>query len=137
MLVFEKIFLSLCHVWSKLSIELFSMDSTNLWEPYNLSIKFVKLKSSWCVFDINKIFHFARADLLFIKKYLGVEVKNVNCTKIMSKIARSYSDKHGLKDLIKEFIGVDVSKQLQSSDFGGELSDKQLKYCAQDVIYLH
>ena len=55
----------------------------------------------------------------------------------MSKIARSYSDKHGLKDLIKEFIGVDVSKQLQTSDFGGELSDKQLKYCAQDVIYLH
>ena len=49
----------------------------------------------------------------------------------------SYSDKHGLKDLIKEFIGVDVSKQLQTSDFGGELSDKQLKYCAQDVIYLH
>ena len=55
----------------------------------------------------------------------------------MSKIGRSYSDKHGLKDLIKEFVGVDVSKQLQSSDFGGKLSDKQLKYCAQDVIYLH
>ena len=86
---------------------------------------------------INKLFHFARADLLFIKKYLGIDIKNVNCTKIMSKIARSYSDKHGLKDLIKEFIGVDVSKQLQSSDFGGELSEKQLKYCAQDVVYLH
>ena len=86
---------------------------------------------------INKLFHFARADLLFIKKYLGVNVKNVNCTKIMSKIARSYSDKHGLKDLIKEFIGIDVSKQLQTSDFGGDLTDKQLKYCAQDVIYLH
>ena len=86
---------------------------------------------------IIKLFHFARADLLFIKKYLGVDIENVNCTKIMSKIARSYSDKHGLKDLIKEFIGIDVSKQLQSSDFGGELSDKQLKYCAQDVIYLH
>ena len=86
---------------------------------------------------INKLFHFARADLLFIKKYLGVDVENVNCTKIMSKIARSYSDRHGLKDLIKEFIGIDVSKQLQSSDFGGELSEKQLKYCAQDVIYLH
>ena len=55
----------------------------------------------------------------------------------MSKIARSYSDKHGLKDLIKEFIGIDISKQLQSSDFGGELSEKQLKYCAQDVGYLH
>ena len=86
---------------------------------------------------INKLFHFARADLLFIKKYLGVDVKNINCTKIMSKIARSYSDKHGLKDLIKEFIGIDVSKQLQTSDFGGELTDKQLKYCAQDVVYLH
>ena len=86
---------------------------------------------------INKLFHFARADLLFIKKYLGVDIENVNCTKIMSKIARGYSDKHGLKDLIKEFIGIDVSKQLQSSDFGGELSEKQLKYCAQDVIYLH
>ena len=87
--------------------------------------------------NINKLFHFARADLLFIKKYLEVDIKNVNCTKIMSKIARSYSDKHGLKDLIKEFIGIDVSKQLQTSDFGGELSEKQIKYCAQDVVYLH
>ena len=86
---------------------------------------------------LNKLFHFARADLLFIKKYLEVDVENINCTKIMSKIARSYSDKHGLKDLIKEFEGIDISKQLQTSDFGGELSDKQLKYCAQDVIYLH
>ncbi len=86
---------------------------------------------------INKLFHFARADLLFIKKYLSVDVKNVDCTKIMSKIARSYSDKHGLKDLIKEFIGIDISKQLQTSDFGGDLSEKQLKYCAQDVVYLH
>ena len=86
---------------------------------------------------IGKLFHFARADLLFIKKYLGVDIKNVNCTKIMSKIARSYSDRHGLKDLIKEFVGIDVSKQLQTSDFGGELTDKQLKYCAQDVVYLH
>ena len=86
---------------------------------------------------INKVFHYARADLLFIKKYLEVDVENINCTKIMSKIARSYSDRHGLKDLIKEFIGIDVSKQLQSSYFGGDLSDKQLKYCAQDVLYLH
>ena len=87
--------------------------------------------------NINKIFHFARADLLFIKKYLNVQVENVNCTKIMSKIARSYSDKHGLKDLIKEFAGHDISKNLQSSDFGGDLSEKQLNYCANDVIYLH
>ena len=55
----------------------------------------------------------------------------------MSKIARSYTDKHGLKDLIKEFIGIDVSKQLQTSDFGGELSKKQLQYCANDVVHLH
>tara|TARA_Y100000741_G_scaffold252474_1_gene194233 strand:- start:258 stop:869 length:612 start_codon:yes stop_codon:yes gene_type:complete len=86
---------------------------------------------------INKIFHYARADLLFIKKYLNIDVKNVDCTKIMSKLSRSYSDKHGLKDLIKEFIGIDVSKQLQTSDFGGDLSKKQLQYCANDVIYLH
>ena len=86
---------------------------------------------------VNKIFHYARADLLFIKKYLKVKVENVNCTKVMSKIARSYSDKHGLKDLIKEFTGIDVSKSLQSSDFGGDLSEKQLQYCAKDVIYLH
>jgi len=87
--------------------------------------------------NINKIFHFARADLLFIKKYLNIKVENINCTKVMSKIARSYSDKHGLKDLIKEFTGNDISKNLQSSDFGGDLSDKQLQYCAKDVIYLH
>ena len=79
----------------------------------------------------------AQNDLLFIKKYLGVEINNVNCTKIMSKIARSYSDKHGLKDLIKEFVGVDISKQYQTSDFGGDLSAAQIKYCANDVIYLH
>ena len=86
---------------------------------------------------INKIFHYARADLLFIKKYLNIDVININCTKIMSKLARSYSDKHGLKDLIKEFKGLDISKNLQSSDFGGNLSEKQLQYCAKDVIYLH
>ena len=87
--------------------------------------------------EVKKIFHYARADLLFIKKYLGVKVENVDCTKIMSKIARSYSDKHGLKDLVKEFTGNEISKNLQSSDFGGELSDKQLQYCAKDVIFLN
>ena len=86
---------------------------------------------------INKIFHYARADVLFIKKYLEIDIDNVDCTKIMSKIARSYSDKHGLKDLVREFTGSEISKNLQSSDFGGELSEKQLQYCAKDVIYLH
>ena len=87
--------------------------------------------------NTNKIFHYARADLLFIKKYLNIKVENINCTKVMSKIARSYSDKHGLKDLVKEFTGQDINKNLQSSDFGGELSEKQLQYCAKDVIFLH
>ena len=86
---------------------------------------------------VEKIFHYARADLTFIKKYLNINVENVNCTRTMSKLARSYSDKHGLKDLVKEFLGVELSKQHQSSDFGGSLSEKQLKYCANDVIYLH
>ena len=87
--------------------------------------------------EVKKIFHYARADLLFIKKYLDVKVENVDCTKIMSKIARSYSDKHGLKDLVKEFTGNEISKNLQSSDFGGDLSEKQLQYCAKDVIFLN
>ena len=72
-----------------------------------------------------------------LKKYLDIKVHNISCTKIMSKIARSYTDKHGLKDLIKELIGIDVSKQLQTSDFGGDLSKKQLEYCANDVVHLH
>ena len=84
-----------------------------------------------------KIFHFGRADIGHIKYYLKIDTKNILDTKIASKLARSYSDNHSLKTLIKEFINVDVSKQFQSSDFGGELSSAQLKYCANDVIYLH
>ena len=87
--------------------------------------------------NIEKIFHYARADMAFIQKYLKINVQNVNCTRTMSRIARSYSDKHGLKDLVKEFLGIEISKQQQSSDFGGKLNEKQLKYCANDVIYLH
>ena len=87
--------------------------------------------------NITKIFHFARADVGHIKHYLKVEVENILDTKIASKLARSYSDSHSLKALIKEFINIDISKQFQSSDFGGKLSDSQLKYCANDVIYLH
>ena len=86
---------------------------------------------------ITKIFHYARADLAFIKFYLKTDTKNILDTKIASKLSRSYSDNHSLKTLIKEFINVDVSKQFQSSDFGGELSQSQLKYCANDVVYLH
>ena len=86
---------------------------------------------------IIKIFHFSRADLAHIKYYLKTDTKNVLDTKIASKLARSYSDNHSLKTLIKEFINVDISKQFQNSDFGGDLSPAQLKYCANDVIYLH
>ena len=87
--------------------------------------------------NIIKIFHYARADMAHLKHYLKVNLENIQCTKIQSKISRSYSDNHSLKTLIKEFANVDVSKQFQSSDFGGELSPNQLKYCANDVIYLH
>ena len=86
---------------------------------------------------VTKIFHYARADMTHIKYYLKVHVENVNCTKLSSRLARTFSDRHGLKDLIKEIVGVDISKQQQSSDFGGELTTAQLKYCANDVIYLH
>ena len=87
--------------------------------------------------NITKIFHYGRADLAHIKHYLKTETNNILDTKIASKLARSYSDNHSLKTLIKEFINIDISKQFQSSDFGGELSPAQLKYCANDVIYLH
>ena len=87
--------------------------------------------------NITKIFHFGRADIAHIKYYLNTDTKNVLDTKIASKLARSYSDSHSLKTLIKEFINIDISKQFQSSDFGGELNPAQLKYCANDVIYLH
>ena len=87
--------------------------------------------------SVTKIFHYARADLVFLKKYLQVDVENIEDTKLQSKLIRKYTDKHGLKDLVKEFVGVDISKQHQSSDFGGELSSAQIKYCANDVIYLH
>ncbi len=86
---------------------------------------------------IVKIFHYARADLAHIKYYLKTDTKNILDTKIASKLARSYSDNHSLKILIKEFINIDISKQFQNSDFGGELTPSQLKYCANDVIYLH
>ena len=87
--------------------------------------------------NTTKIFHYGRADMAHIKYYLKTETNNILDTKIASKLARSYSDSHSLKTLIKEFINIDISKQFQSSDFGGELSPAQLKYCANDVIYLH
>ena len=87
--------------------------------------------------NISKIFHYGRADMSHIKYYLKTETNNILDTKIASKLARSYSDNHSLKTLIKEFANIDISKQFQSSDFGGQLTPAQLKYCANDVIYLH
>ena len=84
---------------------------------------------------IAKIFHYGRADLAYIKYYLKTDTNNILDTKIASKLSRSY--RHSLKTLIKEFLNIDISKQFQSSDFGGELTPAQLKYCANDVIYLH
>ena len=86
---------------------------------------------------ITKIFHYGRADIAHIKYYLKTDTNNILDTKIASKLARSYSDNHSLKTLIKEFANVDISKQFQSSDFGGDLTPAQMKYCANDVIYLH
>ena len=94
----------------------------------------IKLLSSQ---EVTKIFHYGRADMAHIKYYLKTETNNILDTKIASRLARSYSDNHSLKTLIKEFIGIDISKQFQNSDFGGELTPAQLKYCANDVIYLH
>jgi ribonuclease D len=87
--------------------------------------------------NITKIFHYGRADIAHIKYYLKTDTNNILDTKIASKLARSYSDNHSLKTLIKEFINIDISKQFQSSDFGGDLTPAQMKYCANDVIYLH
>ncbi|WP_435097209.1 ribonuclease D [Candidatus Pelagibacter bacterium nBUS_27] len=87
--------------------------------------------------NITKIFHYGRADMAHIKYYLKTDTNNILDTKIASKLARSYSDSHSLKTLIKEFVNIDISKQFQSSDFGGELSPAQLKYCANDVLHLH
>ena len=86
---------------------------------------------------ITKIFHYGRADIAHIKFYLKTDTNNILDTKIASKLARSYADNHSLKSLIKEFINIDISKQFQSSDFGGELTPAQLKYCANDVVFLH
>ena len=85
---------------------------------------------------IKKLFHYARSDLSFIKHYLKTDVENIQCSKVKSRIGRTFTDKHGLKDLVKEFLDIDI-KQKKNSDFGGKLSSSQLKYCANDVIYLH
>ena len=88
--------------------------------------------------EIKKIFQFARFDLAVLNYYLKAEINNVYCTKIASKIGRTYTDKHGLKDLCKELLNIDLSKQMQSSDWGAEtLTEQQVNYAASDVLHLH
>ncbi len=87
---------------------------------------------------VTKLFHFARFDLMMFRRHLGVDVAPVYCTKIASKMVRTYTDRHGLKDLCRDLLGVELSKQQQSSDWGAaELSEDQLAYAASDVLHLH
>ena len=88
--------------------------------------------------NVTKIFHYARFDVAVLKNRFGVVTGPVYCTKIASKLVRTYTDRHGLKDLVRELLNVDLSKQQQSSDWGAEkISDAQLEYAAADVLYLH
>ncbi len=88
--------------------------------------------------SVTKIFHFARFDVAMLMRYLGVTCSPIYCTKIASKLARTYTDRHGLKDLCRELLSHELSKEQQSSDWGTEnLSDEQIHYAAQDVLYLH
>tara|TARA_Y100000768_G_scaffold327285_1_gene264908 strand:- start:36 stop:563 length:528 start_codon:yes stop_codon:yes gene_type:complete len=105
------------------------LDRSNYQAPNLIKILFDK--------KITKIFHYGRADLAHIKYYLKTDTNNILDTKIASRLARSYADNHSLKTLIKEFTNIDISKQFQNSDFGGDLTPAQMKYCANDVIYLH
>jgi ribonuclease D len=88
--------------------------------------------------NVTKLFHFARFDVAMFRRYLGVITAPIYCTKIASKLVRTYTDRHGLKDLVKDLLGVDLSKEQQSSDWGAaDLSEKQLAYAASDVAHLH
>lgn len=88
--------------------------------------------------SVTKIFHFARFDIAVLRQYLGVDTAPVYCTKIASKLSRTYTDRHGLKDLVGELLQVEISKQQQSSDWGAQkLTDQQLAYAASDVFHLH
>ena len=123
------IIIQLCSVNSK-EVHIVQLNREN-YEAPNL-IKLLTDK------NIKKIFHYARKDLEMIKYYLKIDTLNVECSKIQSRIARGYSDQHSYKALVKEFIGIDISKQKQSSDWGKKnLDPQQLKYSATDVIHLH
>lgn len=87
---------------------------------------------------VQKILHFARADMTWYKHYLGTETNNVFCTKVASKLSRTYTSKHSLKDLVEEIVGIKLNKENQCSDWSAEyISDEQLEYAANDVLFLH
>ena len=97
-----------------------------------------RLKALLADKKVLKIFHFARFDVAAFKQWLGVDTASVYCTKIASKLCRTYTDRHGLKDVSRELLSVEISKQQQSSDWGAaELSDAQIDYAASDVLHLH
>ncbi len=105
-----------------------------LWRDYNCP----NLKALMADKSVLKIFHFARFDVAMMQKWLGITCTPVWCTKIASKLARTYTDRHGLKDVTRELIGANMDKSQQSSDWGAaELSDQQMQYAASDVLHLH
>lgn len=119
----------MCDQDEKITLVKFTPVSCELQAP-NLKILFEDAK-------VKKIFHFARADLAFLYHWLGIELKNVFCTRSASKLVRTYTDKHGLKELVKEILNTDINKNSQLTDWGAsELTKEQIKYAANDVLYL-
>jgi len=97
-----------------------------------------RLKALLVDAKVKKLFHFARFDIATLKLHLGVDTQNIYCTKIASRLTRTYTDRHGLKDLVRELLGIELDKQQQSSDWGAHvLTEQQKKYAGQDVLYLH
>ena len=97
-----------------------------------------RLKALLTDTKVKKLFHFARFDIATLKLHLGVDTNNIYCTKIASRLTRTYTDRHGLKDLVRELLGIELDKQQQSSDWGAYvLTEQQKKYAGQDVLYLH
>jgi len=110
----------------------------HLVKPRGREIEAPRLKALLVDPKVLKIYHYARFDLAVLSRALGVMAGPVYCTKVASKLTRTYTDKHGLKDLCRELLGVEISKQQQSSDWGAEtLTEQQMDYAASDVLYLH
>lgn len=119
-------------------VQLSSGDGTVHLVQFNNQFDAPNLKRLLTDPSVVKLFHFARFDVAVLKAYLGVDVSPIWCTKIASKLVRTFTDRHGLKDLVRELLGVELSKQQQSSDWGApELTEAQLEYAASDVLHLH